>query len=111
MDRAGSGVQRVHGETFQHGARVGSGRRGSVWRHSNMARVGSGVRRVHMETFQHGQGGQWGAEGPHEASQQGARAGSRCRGSCQEREVGTVKCNLCLVPRAADVPVGPTAGI
>ena len=59
-----------------------------------MARVGSGVQRVHVE-----------------ASQQGARAGSGCRESCQDREVGAVKCSLCLVPRAPDVPVHPTAGI
>ena len=51
-------------ETFQHGARAGSGCRGSLWRHSNMARVGSGAQRVHVE-----------------ASQQGARAGSGHRGS------------------------------
>ena len=46
-----------------------------------------------------------------ETTQHGARADSGRRGSCQDREVGAVKCGLCLVPRAPDVPVGPTAGI
>ena len=37
--------------------------------------------------------------------------GSGCRGSCQDRKVGAVKCGLCLAPRAPDVPVGPLVGI
>ena len=65
-----------------------------------------------METFQQGARASSGAQRVWvETTQHGARADSGRRESCQDREVGAVKCGLCLVPRAPDVPVGPTAGI